>query len=835
MCVRFLTPNSLPYSITLVHCLQAGLFATALSAFVVNSLQNLQPSPAQETAYYMQQNVAILAQISKQISSIAPQVTIPSTPPPPFPTFTPRPSDVRVNVFWFMSLVFSLCAALLAILVQQWVRNYMHVFQRYHDPLKLSRLRQYLHERFERWHIPVLADAVPALLHVSIFLFFAGLIDFTLNLNTTVAAYTIVPIGISGLFYVFTTLSPVLIPQSPYQNSFSEVIWYLIQKLRARHYKDRAGQSKPLSTNMAAGQMELAMEETPERKGRDERAILWLVKSMTEDAEIESFAMAIPGSFNTDWGVDVWQGVSDLIEDEKSGTKDNSPNTPTPPASTFHRWLDPVLRFVRVRGANHHHHTGLSHYSGSSSTLGSMEPNQGMHELSKRVGYLLGTCNDPGHFPNHKQWHQRTRACVETTAELIFRGKSHLDWFGDISKVLRDVAEFEKIRELTASKMDQSFVSRWTCLSILAIEPTLSHHLVKVSMEDAVSNLANVDLQGHDGTVDDLALQAAARIDEDFKQALESLLKLYSVLFLGPELTEAQVRERLSTEDSRHQIAELERINGEADRMQYVDKCIYEAWRNVNGVTQKLTSQLPGIQFDDILRDAEPPSFGEALHFLSISPKPLSVLPWQHLRGLCSIFPKLRDIVESRNAREHRGTLESLKSLVKATDRYNRGLIMESQLARWQDLRDGGGLGVAVELFFITLGKVLPTSTLEVSHHDLYIGAFKSITYEWEKCKNSHGTQKVVLDVAFDLTMRLPELVIPLDTDFDCPEDFKVCLLGLVGNMLEGQTGPHIDEAVDRLRDVRRDSSGERRKFAERALEVINPHVSHSHGPVSVA
>ncbi|KAH9969421.1 hypothetical protein BGW80DRAFT_1133660, partial [Lactifluus volemus] len=196
----------------------AGLFATALSAFVVNSLQSLQPSPAQETAYYMQQNVAILAQISKQISSIAPQVTIPSTPPLPLPTFTPRPSDVRVNVFWFMSLIFSLSAALLAILVQQWVRNYMHVFQRYHHPLKRSRLRQYLHERFARWHIPVLADAVPALLHVSIFLFFAGLVDFILNLNTTVAAYTITPIGISGLFYVFTTLSPVLYPQSPYQN-----------------------------------------------------------------------------------------------------------------------------------------------------------------------------------------------------------------------------------------------------------------------------------------------------------------------------------------------------------------------------------------------------------------------------------------------------------------------------------------------------------------------------------------------------------------------------------------------------------------------------------------
>jgi hypothetical protein len=41
------------------------------------------------------------------------------------------------------------------------------------------------------------------------------------------------------------------------------------------------------------------MEETEKRKGRDERAIRWLVDNLTEDAEMESFAMAISGSFHT--------------------------------------------------------------------------------------------------------------------------------------------------------------------------------------------------------------------------------------------------------------------------------------------------------------------------------------------------------------------------------------------------------------------------------------------------------------------------------------------------------------------------------------------------------
>ncbi|KAI0247231.1 hypothetical protein BJV78DRAFT_954259 [Lactifluus subvellereus] len=323
----------------------AGLFSASLTSFIINSVQNLQPSPAQQTAYYMQQNVAMLAQISQQISSIAPQVAIPPNPPPPFSTFKPLSSDVRVNVFWFMALVFGLSAALLAILVQQWVRDYMHVFQRYSDPLKSARLRQYLYDGSEGWYMPVLAEAVPGLLHASLFLFFLGLVDFVLNINTAVAVYTTIPIGITVLFYVFTTFAPVICPQSPYQNSFSGLIWYIVQRLHGRRYKDRgsSGSSKVVSPNMAKGQMQLAMEETERRKGRDERAVQWLFNNLTEDAEMESFAMAIPGSFNTEWGLGVWNGVFGAMghENDSNGNQlatgpltDMNANNPMPPAIT---------------------------------------------------------------------------------------------------------------------------------------------------------------------------------------------------------------------------------------------------------------------------------------------------------------------------------------------------------------------------------------------------------------------------------------------------------------------------------------------------------------------
>jgi hypothetical protein len=180
----------------------------------------------------------MLAQISQQISSLTPQIAIPSSPPPPYPAFSPSSFDIRLNAFWFMALAFSLAAAFLAILVQQWVRVYMHVFLRYSDPLKCARLRQYLHDGCEKWYMPIVAEAVPGLLHVSLFLFLVGLGDLVLNTNTIVGLSTTVPIGITGLLYIFTTFASVIYPNSPYQTSFSGLIWYLFQKLHGRTFKD---------------------------------------------------------------------------------------------------------------------------------------------------------------------------------------------------------------------------------------------------------------------------------------------------------------------------------------------------------------------------------------------------------------------------------------------------------------------------------------------------------------------------------------------------------------------------------------------------------------------
>ena len=276
-------------------------------------IQNLQVDPASQTVYYQNQTVQILAQISQQIASIGTPIPLNITQPLPLPTFQPSASDRRVNIFWLMSLVFSLCAALLATLVQQWVRSYMGVFQRSSNPLKTARVRQFLFEGVD--FLPVVAEAVPGLIHVSLFLFFVGLGDAILDINRTIGLTTIVPIGICGLLYVFSVIAPLINPQLPYRNTFSGLIWFIIRNVgplweRVRD-RLRGTMSERLKLlKMGEHQERLAMILTGDGKNRDVRAVQYLIENINGSDEIDSFVVAIPGSFNKEWGRNVWKEVS---------------------------------------------------------------------------------------------------------------------------------------------------------------------------------------------------------------------------------------------------------------------------------------------------------------------------------------------------------------------------------------------------------------------------------------------------------------------------------------------------------------------------------------------
>ena len=574
------------------HYLQAGLFSTALTSFIIDSKQNLKVNPADQMVYYLQQNVAMLAQISQQMTSIAPQISIPSSPPPLYPGSSPSLSDIRVNVFWSMALVFSLFAALLAILVQQWVRDYMHVFLRYSDPLKCARLRQYLHDGCEKWYMPIVAEAVPGLLHIALFLFFAGLGDLVLGINAAVGLITAIPIGIIGLLYIFTMVAPVIYPQSPYQNSFSGLIWYIFQRLHGRTYKDRGsnGASKPVSTNMSEGQMQLAMEENEGRMIRDERAIRWMINDMTEETEMEQLVVTIPGSLNADWGREVWGKV---FQDFKAKDEITSESDLTGVLVAERNSTVPVAHAVRssIRVSPDRNRQVLNPLDVlfPSDTASSQGVNI-VHELCRRVAHLLETCKNRGHFASDEQWRKRTRACVETTASLVGCASAKFGWFGEVGRLLGDIGNVEKVGELMSTGKDRSFVLRWTCLSVMSIHLVLNGNSPIRNFADGV--IADIKSLGDEESTGD------KQIMKNVGNSLDDALNLLSELYWAftPELPNSteEIKDRLRNHESL--ISDLERISAEADNLTMVDDRIERLLRHMDESTQGITRQLPGFR-----------------------------------------------------------------------------------------------------------------------------------------------------------------------------------------------------------------------------------------------
>jgi hypothetical protein len=115
------------------------------------------------------------------------------------------------------------------------------------------------------------------------------------------------------------------------------------------------------------------------------------------------------------------------------------------------------------------------------------------------------------------------------------------------------------------------------------------------------------------------------------------------------------------------------------------------------------------------------------------------------------------------------------------------------------DLRDGGGLGFTIELFFLALRPLSSTSLTSKLMNDFYTGTFKAITSNWEKSKESDGTQRILLDLLCDLVIRRRGVF----SDFSYPQYIVEMLVDLVEKMVKGHGGkyPHINDVIQELED----------------------------------
>ena len=393
-----------------LSCLQAGLYSASLVAFFVETSKQLK----------VDTSVVLLSQILERLGGDAHSVTLAN--------LQPTSSDILINISWCISLVFSLSAVLAATVVQRWVREYASVFYRYHTPLERARTCQYLFDGMIRWRLLSVVNAIPTLIHISLFLFLLGLCSYLINLNTVVGFVTTVAAAICTAFYLFASFVPCFYPQSPYQTPLTDVFVRLQGILtRRRHHRWF------VLPSLLDHRRDLCMQgqDREGRLERDARALAWTIANITDDDGFEEFVASVPGSLESAWGAEVW-------------------------------------KFKSME-------SGVNQYSFKVVDMSYTTPQS---EACGRIKDLLRTCIDPG-LNSDKRTH-RARVCTNAILSLTLV-LNDIEWFPDLkllghglTYLARATNYNQEVYTVQGLHHHTTSAVKWVCLMLITLRRILA-------------------------------------------------------------------------------------------------------------------------------------------------------------------------------------------------------------------------------------------------------------------------------------------------------------------------------------------------------------------------
>ena len=188
-------------------------------------------------------------------------------------------------------------------------------------------MRAFFANGVESMYVPQVVEGLPALLHLSLFLFFGGLAIFLSSINHEVFISVIWWIGLFSMAYVFITILPIIRHDSPYISLLSTPVWYLcasilyatfqilafifraafsvISLYRLRFWSFLAWRRCEVLRRhyrgwMSGGVVRAAEEMASERSSEINFLILnWTISALGDDHTLEDFFLAIPGFLNS--------------------------------------------------------------------------------------------------------------------------------------------------------------------------------------------------------------------------------------------------------------------------------------------------------------------------------------------------------------------------------------------------------------------------------------------------------------------------------------------------------------------------------------------------------
>ncbi|KAJ7461120.1 hypothetical protein FB451DRAFT_1269013 [Mycena latifolia] len=255
----------------------SGLFSASLTAFVIESYKNLRPQSGDLT-------VAALSQVSKQLAAMASGRDLVAEAAQ---SFRPTTESLICNALWFISLSLSLMCALLATLVEQWAREFLHKTERRPSPVRRARVFSFLYFGLKRFRMHAVVDAIPFLLHASLLLFFAGLLTFLIPVNALIMRIVAVVLLVFLALYSALTILPIVSLDCPYRTPLSTPLWALILRLPSFSQKIGTWKEKTIAEAVAIRAL-----DHPEE--RDQRALQWTLNSLIDESQFLPFVEAIP-------------------------------------------------------------------------------------------------------------------------------------------------------------------------------------------------------------------------------------------------------------------------------------------------------------------------------------------------------------------------------------------------------------------------------------------------------------------------------------------------------------------------------------------------------------
>ena len=175
--------------------------------------------------------------------------------------------------------------------------SYLEVAYPRCSPFKRARIRTFYSDGVENIYVPWTVEVLPALLHSSVFLFFAGLAVFLFNVHLTILGVVTAWVGICVVLYAWITFLPIIRKNSLSTGPLSALFSLFVTGIRYVFENSRRnfGSAMRMAHIFSKSMRQTAEYHALKVQRNDFGALLWTFESLDEDEERQEFFEGLLG------------------------------------------------------------------------------------------------------------------------------------------------------------------------------------------------------------------------------------------------------------------------------------------------------------------------------------------------------------------------------------------------------------------------------------------------------------------------------------------------------------------------------------------------------------